>query len=73
MLGDQQAAALGQGCVAKGMLKNTYGTGSFCVMNTGARYVPPVSGLFSPFLWGDRENPTYGLEGFSEVCGLAVD
>jgi len=73
MLGDQMAAALGQGLIEKGMVKNTYGTGSFCVMNTGSQYNPPVSGLFSPFLWGDKDNPTYGIEGFSEICGAAVD
>lgn len=73
MIGDQQAAALGQGCIEQGMLKNTYGTGSFCVLNTGTNYFPPAKGLISPFLWGDKERPTYGIEGFSEVCGAAVD
>jgi glycerol kinase len=73
MLGDQMASALGQACVEKGMVKNTYGTGCFSVMNTGSLYIPPASGLFSPFLWGNKENPTYGMEGFSEVCGIAVD
>lgn len=73
MLGDQMAAALGQGCIEPGMVKNTYGTGSFSVINTGSDYVPPVSGLFSSFLWGSRKEPTYALEGFSEICGAAVD
>jgi len=73
MLGDQMAAALGQGCVEQGMVKNTYGTGCFSVMNTGARYIPPASGLFASLLWGNRETPVYGLEGFSEICGAAVD
>jgi glycerol kinase len=73
MLGDQMAAALGQCCVEKGMVKNTFGTGSFSVINAGSQYFPPASGLSSPFLWGGRENPTYGLEGYSEICGAAVD
>ena len=69
MLGDQMAATLGQGCVKKGMVKSTYGTGCFIVMNTGEQYLPPASGLFSPVLWGERNNPTYGLEGFFEIHG----
>jgi glycerol kinase len=73
MLGDQMAATLGQGCVEKGMVKTTYGTGSFSVINVGSQYIPPTSGLFSPFLWGNKEKPTYGLEGYSEICGAAVD
>jgi glycerol kinase len=67
MLGDQMAAALGQGCIEKGMVKVTYGTGCFCVMNSGSEYTPPSGGLYSPVLWGDRKNPTYCLEGFFEV------
>ena len=67
MLGDQMAATLGQGCVKKGMVKVTYGTGCFCVMNAGEKYIPPSSGLYSPVLWGDKKNPTYGLEGFFEI------
>ncbi|MCK4980191.1 MAG: hypothetical protein KAS62_07335, partial [Candidatus Delongbacteria bacterium] len=73
MLGDQMAAALGQGCVKKGMVKSTYGTGCFIVMNTGEQYIPPTSGLFSPVLWGDKNNPTYGLEGFLEIHGERTD
>ena len=69
MLGDQMAATLGQGCVKKGMVKSTYGTGCFIVMNTGEQYLPPTNGLFSPLLWGDKEHPTYGLEGFFEIHG----
>lgn len=67
MLGDQMAATLGQGCIKKGMVKVTYGTGCFCVMNSGKQYIPPASGLFSPVLWGDEKNPTYGMEGFFEI------
>lgn len=73
MLGDQMAAVLGQGCVKKGMIKSTYGTGSFTVMNAGGQYVPPASGLFSPLLWGDKHNPTYSIEGFFEIQGDRTD
>jgi glycerol kinase len=73
MLGDQMAAALGQGCVEPGMVKNTYGTGSFAVMNVGPRYVPPTGGLFASFLWGTADDRTYSLEGYSEICGAAID
>ncbi|NOR45002.1 MAG: hypothetical protein GQ534_05390, partial [Candidatus Delongbacteria bacterium] len=73
MLGDQMAATLGQGCVKKDMLTSTYGTGCFIVMNTGEQYIPPASGLFSPLLWGDKKNPTYGLEGFFEIHGERRD
>jgi glycerol kinase len=73
MLGDQMAAALGQGCVKPGMVKTTYGTGSFTVMNTGSRYVPPAGGLLSPLLWGGRNNPEYGLEGFYEIQGARTE
>lgn len=45
--GDQQSAAFGQGCMEPGTAKNTYGTGSFIVMNTGGQYVPPLMG-YSP-------------------------
>lgn len=73
MLGDQMAATLGQGCIKNGMVKVTYGTGCFCVMNAGKKYIPPASGLFSPVLWGDKKNHTYGLEGFFEINNEGMD
>ena len=73
MMGDQMAATLGQGCIKKGIVKVTYGTGCFCVMNAGKKYIPPASGLFSPVLWGDKKNPTYGLEGFFEINSERMD
>jgi PAS domain S-box-containing protein len=69
MLGDQMAAVIGQGCVKVGMVKVTFGTGCFCVMNCGKDYTPPASGLFSPILYGDKANHTYGLEGYFEIDG----
>lgn len=72
ILGDQQAAAVGQGCLKPGMAKNTYGTGSFLVMNTGDRYVPPSDGLFSPVLYTRGDTVRYGLEGMADVSGAVL-
>ncbi|MBN2788891.1 MAG: glycerol kinase [Candidatus Delongbacteria bacterium] len=69
MLGDQQAAVLGQGCIFSGMVKATFGTGCFCVMNVGKEYNSPANGLFSPVLLGSKKDATYSLEGFFEIEG----
>jgi glycerol kinase len=50
--GDQQAALFGQGCTDPGMGKNTYGTGSFALLNTGFQAPPPAEGLLSTVAWG---------------------
>jgi glycerol kinase len=71
--GDQQAAAFGQACVKPGMAKNTYGTGSFMILNTGREYIPPVGGLFSPVLWAIDGEVTYGLEGKADVSGAVIE
>jgi glycerol kinase len=63
---------MGQACIKPGMAKNTYGTGSFMIMNTGAKYVPPVGGLFSPVLWSAKGEVMYGLEGMADVSGAAI-
>ncbi len=70
--GDQQAAMFGQACVRPGMAKNTYGTGSFMLMNTGAEYNPPQSGLFSPVLWTLGKESSYAFEGMADVSGAVV-
>lgn len=70
--GDQQAAMFGQACVRPGMAKNTYGTGSFMLMNTGTEYNPPQSGLFSPVLWTLGEESSYAFEGMADVSGAVV-
>jgi len=62
----------GQGCFEKGMAKNTYGTGSFMIMNTGEKYVPPADGLFSPVLWSVKGRTDYGLEGMADVSGAVI-
>ncbi|MFF0464144.1 glycerol kinase GlpK [Streptomyces mexicanus] len=72
-LGDQQAAVFGQACYDVGDAKNTYGTGSFLLMNTGTRPVPSKSGLVTTMGYqiGD-EAPVYCLEGSIAVTGALV-
>lgn len=74
--GDQQAATFGQACFAPGMAKNTYGTGCFMLLNTGARAVASQRGLLTTIAWGlgAPEHPeiTYALEGSVFVAGAAV-
>jgi glycerol kinase len=65
--GDQQAALFGQRCTRAGMAKNTYGTGSFLVLNTGAEVVASTHGLLSTTIVDG-----YGLEGSVFVTGAAV-
>ena len=72
--GDQQAALFGQACFAPGMTKNTYGTGSFVLMNVGDRCPDPVPGLLTTVAWS-LEHPAevaYALEGAIFVTGAAV-
>ncbi|MFI1886387.1 glycerol kinase GlpK [Streptomyces jumonjinensis] len=72
-LGDQQAAIFGQACFDPGTAKNTYGTGSFLLLNTGDRPVPSKSGLITTvgYKIGD-ESPVYCLEGSIAVTGALV-
>jgi len=72
LAGDQQAALFGQACFAPGEAKNTYGTGSFLLMNAGS--APPVSGhgLLSTVGWQVGAGATYALEGAIFVTGSAV-
>ena len=71
--GDQQAALFGQACVAPGSTKNTYGTGSFVLMNVGTTCPGPVEGMLTTVAWdlGDGA-PTYALEGAVFVTGAAI-
>jgi len=72
-LGDQQAALVGQTCLAPGEAKNTYGTGSFLLMNTGPEPVPSPSGLLTTAAYSLSEGEcTYALEGSIAVTGAAV-
>ncbi len=74
--GDQQAALFGQACFSPGMTKNTYGTGSFVLMNLGDHLPRPVDGLLSTVAWSlggaDSANTAYALEGAIFVTGAAV-
>jgi len=70
--GDQQAALFGQGCFSAGRAKNTYGTGSFLLMNTGAEAVTSETGLLTTIGWGIGGDVEYALEGSIFVTGAAV-
>ncbi|MFD9794871.1 glycerol kinase GlpK [Streptomyces sp. NPDC059070] len=72
-LGDQQAALFGQACFDTGTAKNTYGTGSFLLLNTGDRPVPSKHGLITTvgYRIGDRA-PVYCLEGSIAITGALV-
>ncbi len=70
--GDQQAALFGQACFEQGMVKNTYGTGCFIVMNTGASPVSSKQGLLTSLAWGLDGKITYALEGSIFIAGAAL-
>jgi glycerol kinase len=70
--GDQQAALFGQACVEPGMAKNTYGTGCFALLNTGARAVASAEGLLTTVAWTVEDRTTYALEGAVFIAGAAV-
>jgi glycerol kinase len=70
--GDQQAALFGQACQRPGMAKNTYGTGSFVLLNTGSEAPRPPDGLLTTVACGLPEGPTYALEASVFVTGAAV-
>src|SRR5205807_5067356 len=70
--GDQQAALFGQACIADGMAKNTYGTGSFVLMQTGGRRVDSTSGMLTTVAWRRGGKLSYALEGAIFVTGAAL-
>ncbi len=70
--GDQQAALFGQACTAVGMAKNTYGTGSFVLVQTGSDRVPSKSGMLTTVAWGRAGRLSYALEGAIFVTGAAL-
>ena len=72
ILGDQQAALFGQACYGIGDAKNTYGTGSFMLLNTGDEPVPSTSGLLTTVAYGLPAGTTYALEGSIAVTGAAI-
>ncbi len=70
--GDQQAATVGQACFTPGMMKSTYGTGCFAVLNTGADLVPSRNRLLTTIAYRLDGRTTYALEGSIFVAGAAV-
>ena len=70
--GDQQAALFGQACHRPGAAKNTYGTGSFVLLNTGAAAPTPGDGLLATVAWGLDDEVAYALEASIFVTGAAV-
>ncbi len=73
LLGDQQAALVGQGCLRPGQLKNTYGTGGFAMLHTGAAPVVSRHGLLTTLAYQFGNNPAqYALEGSVAIAGAAV-
>jgi glycerol kinase len=70
--GDQQAATFGQACFEPGSAKNTYGTGCFMLLNTGARPVPSANGLLTTVGWKLGREVTYCLEGSVFIAGAVV-
>lgn len=72
MLGDQQAALLGQACVNEGMAKCTYGTGSFILINTGHKIHRSRHKLLSTVAWKMHGSTTYALEGGAFTAGASV-
>ncbi|GAB7129686.1 glycerol kinase GlpK [Silvimonas sp. JCM 19000] len=70
--GDQHAALFGQQCTQPGMVKNTYGTGCFLMMNTGSQPVPSQHNLLSTIAWQINGQTTYALEGSIFTAGAVI-
>ncbi|HEY3080522.1 MAG TPA: glycerol kinase GlpK [Chloroflexota bacterium] len=70
--GDQQAALFGQACFRPGMVKCTYGTGAFLLMQTGERAIPSEGGLLTTVAWGIGQVTEYALEGSVFIAGAAL-
>lgn len=70
--GDQQAALFGQTCFQPGMVKNTYGTGCFILMNTGEKAIHSSGGLITTIAWGYDGKVEYALEGSVFIAGAVI-
>jgi len=70
--GDQQAALFGQLCTQPGMVKNTYGTGCFMLMNTGEKMIPSKNNLLTTVAWKLGNRTVYALEGSVFIAGAVV-
>jgi len=72
VLGDQQAAAVGQACFEKGSIKSTYGTGAFIIMNTGSKKINSKNKLLTTICYRLNNKTTYALEGSIFIAGAGV-
>ena len=72
ILGDQQAAAVGQACFTPGSIKSTYGTGCFVIINSGDKIIKSKSRLLGTICYKVDGKPTYALEGSIFVAGAVV-
>ena len=72
VLGDQQAAAVGQACFEKGSIKSTYGTGAFVIMNTGHKKINSKNKLLTTICYTLNGKNTYALEGSIFIAGAGV-
>src|SRR5262249_28594831 len=72
VVGDQQAALFGQGCVSAGQSKNTYGTGCFMLLHTGSKRRLSHAGLLTTVACGPRGETAYALEGSVFIAGAAL-
>ena len=72
MAGDQHASLFGQACFTRGMVKNTYGTGCFMLMNAGGQVPRSKGGLLSTMAWRMGGQPTYALEGSVFMGGATI-
>jgi glycerol kinase len=72
ILGDQQSALFGQGCIEKGQMKCTYGTGAFLLLNTGDKIEYSKHGLLSTAAFSFNGQRRYALEGSSYIAGAAI-
>ena len=72
MAGDQHASLFGQACLQPGMVKNTYGTGCFMLMNTGEKLIRSENGLLATMAWRIGGKPTYALEGSVFMGGATI-
>ncbi len=72
VIGDQQAAVIGQGCFSKGSTKITYGTGAFIIMNTGNKIIYTKSKLLSTICYRLNNKTTYAVEGSIFIAGAVI-
>ncbi len=72
VLGDQQAAVVGQACFEKGSIKSTYGTGAFIIMNTGSKKINSKNKLLTTICYRLNNKTTYALEGSIFIAGAGV-